>query len=311
MWSIFCTIKRSWSQHFVEQFSAFIIMTMSFSALFFIALALTNVQNLFEMWGQVNQVTVYLQPDTKSDDKSMVIASLNNNPMVTSFQEVTSQESAKKFEKRFAKVTSQKIDANHVSKFFPSYLVVELNHEKAYKSGLGALDQFAFDLKTEFNSVRNVSYGKSWLQRYVGLLSAFQWIGWFLIVSFLIASVIVASSVIKTILFSRRDEIEILEFIGADDQTIYLPQVINTLLLSTVVFLTALLANFILYIQIKEKPIAILSSSAQSQLSFISPGILATIGFLAISSVAIYSMLTIFNMLPRRKKALLIKGVMD
>ncbi len=310
MWSIFCTIKRSWSQHFVEQFSALIILTMSYSALLFIALALTNVQNLFEMWGQVNQMTVYFNSNIEIEDKQVIMKTLVDHPMVSKIREVSSQESAQKFEERFAKVTSQKIDADQVAQFFPRYLEVNLDQTLAYKAGGAALDQFVAQLKQGFDSIKNVSYGKSWLQRYVGVLAAVQWAGWFLIVSFLIASVVVSSSVIKTILFSRRDEIEILEFVGADDSTIYLPQIINTFVLATLAFTSSVLLNSLLFSHFKGASDSVLSVSAQEQLRFISPGILLGLTFVAVSSVTLYSTLTIFNLLPRRKKALLIKEVM-
>ncbi len=309
MWSIFCTIKRSWSQHFVEQFSAFIILLMSYTALLFIALALTNVQNMFEMWGQVNQVTVYLDPGIKQQDKTDIMKSLDGNPMVNSYQEVSSSESAKNFEKRFSKVTSQKIDAKEVAQFFPSYFIVNLNQAMAYSSGGTALDDFALQLKNGFEAIKNVSYGKSWLRRYVGVLSAIHWIGWFLIFSFLIASVIVSSSVIKTILFSRRDEIEILEFVGADDATIYLPQILNTMILASVAFISALGVNYGIYRQLKSSSVSMIDTSIQNQLTFIAPGLFLLIALLAIVSVAIYSVMTIFNLLPRRKKALLVSEV--
>lgn len=310
MWSVFCAIKRSWSQHFVEQFSAFIILAMTYSAVLFVALSLTNIQKLFEMWGEVQQASVYLKPDIKESHRSKVMQALKAEPMIESVQVVTSQESAANFEKRFSKVTSNKINAKSVAKYFPSYLVLELNQTLAYKSGLGNLDQFVEKLKSKFPEISNVSYGKSWITRYVSVLSAISFVGWFLIASFLLAAVIVTASVIKTILFSKRDEIEILEFIGADDKSIYLPHVINALLLSSVSFVFALLINYVFYSKALTTKSDLVGAEIVEQIHFINPALTLSLLFMTLLSVLIYSLLTIFNLLPRHKKALLIKEVM-
>ncbi len=309
MWSIFQAIKRSWSQHFVEQFSAFVIMTMAYVALLFVAVSLINVQQLFDAWGQIQKVSVYLNSGVKPEKRKDIETFLRSQSMVEEVVVVSSEESAKSFEKRFSKASSQHIDAKHVAKFFPEYYTLSLNQTRAFKSGAGALDEFAEKIKTTFSEVQNVSYGKNWLKRYVGVLKAVHTSGWFLILSFFIAAVVISSSIVKTILYSRRDEIEILEFIGADDFSIYLPQIINSLLLAGISFATALGINFILFLQMQKASANFLSVGTAESLSFVSPWASLSLLFLALLSVGTYSSFTIFSLLPRRKKALLVKGV--
>ena len=309
MWSIFCAIKRSWTQHFVEQFSALVILLTTYMALVFIALSLTNIQSLFKTWGQVQQVSVYLKSGATEKEKLEVRKEILENPIVKAAQVVTPEESAKNFEERFSKATSQKFDSKQVSRFFPSYIVLDLDHEKAYKGGAETLDLFVTNLKTSFSSIKSVSYGKSWIQRYVGILAAIEFLGWFLIAVFFMASVIVSSSIVKTVLYSRRDEIEILEFIGADDLSIYLPQVINTLVISAIAFFTAVLVNLGVYQKLSDSSGILLSEKVAGQLQFISPLLLIGLFLSAVGSVALFSAYTIYSLLPRRKKALLIKEV--
>jgi cell division transport system permease protein len=307
MWSIFCTIKRSWSQHFVEQFSALLILTVSYSALLFVALSLTNIQSVFKRWGEVNQVNIYFDGQPSAEEQEEVVAALSENQLINSIKVVSSEQAAKNFEQRFSAITSEKIAAKDVVQFFPSYLVVNLNQERAYANSAVSLDEFAQAIRESFAVVGHVSYGKSWLRRYVSVLSAVEWVGWLLIITFMIAAVIVSSSVVKTILYTRREEIEILEFIGADDLTIYLPQVINSLMLTASAFCLATSFIYLVFSQFHYDESSVFGLQVNEQLSFIDPVTLLLLFISAVLCVTLYSAITIFNLLPRRKQALLVK----
>lgn len=283
---------------------------MAYGALLFIATSLVNIERLFDTWGQVNKMSVYLAPGTESGERQQVVDFLKKQKLVENVQLITSAESAKEFEQRFSKVSSQKIDSEQMAKFFPEFLVIDLNQTLAYKSGLGPLDDFVTNIKSTFTSIKNVSYGKTWLQRYVGVLAAVQSVGWFLIIAFLVASVIVASNVIKTTLYSRRDEIEIMEFIGADDFSIYCPQIINTIFLSIVSFSASGVIVYIFLKQIQQSGNVLFESTAFEQMVFIGPSLLIKLFFVSTIAVALYSTYTIYSLLPRRKKAILVKGVL-
>lgn len=306
MWPIFQAIKRSWSQHFVEQFSAFIVMTMTYAALLFVALSLTNIQSLFDSWGKVNRASIYWKVGTTKEKKLEIIEALSSSDLVDSFEVVTSSQSANHFGQKFSKVSSEKLDPKKIEKYFPEYHIINLNHQKAYKSGLGVLENFVDVSLSHFPEIKNISYGKNWIDRYVGILVSLKTLGWFLIVSFLIASMIVSASVVKTILFSRRDEIEILEFIGANDNQIYLPQIFNSLFLSVIAFLCGLGANAIGFYQLKNQSVGLFSRGTLAELNFVPVSFTIGLFALCVFSVVLYSSYSIFALLPRRKKSLLL-----
>ena len=309
MWSIFQTIKRSWSQHFIAQFSAVVIMTTTYTALIFIALSLGNIQKFFDAWGQVHRASIYWGASVESKNKDKIIDQIKAKPIVRNINVVTSDQSALQFKRKFSSLSSHKLDSKKLKKYFPEYHVLELEPTLAYKSGVGALEDFVSDIKKTHPEIQNVSYGKNWIERYVSVLIGLRTLGWFLIFTFLLAALVVSSNVVKTILYSKRDEIEILEFIGADDAYIYFPQVVNAMLICVVSFFLGLAINFIVCYQIKYLESSILSREVLSSIEFLSPSVWFSLFALSLVSVMLYSLMTIFNLLPRRKKALLIKGV--
>jgi cell division protein FtsX len=309
LWSIFQAIKRSWTQHFVEQFSALIILTLSYVALLFIALSLTNIQILFDSWGQVNKVTVFLKKDVAQKVKDNLLSQLQNEPLVNQAQWVSPRSSAESFEKKFMKMSEKKIKASSMEKFFPSYIVLNLNQDLAYKTQANALSHFVDRIQSTYSGIQNVSFGKRWLNRYTEVLNAIHGLGYFLIFAFLVASGIVSSTIIKTVIHSRKEEIEIMEFIGADDTFIYLPHILNVVFVSFLAFSIALVFNIILFQQFKALQSDLFSPATLEQLKFLSAPIIFSLYALILVLVTLYSFVIIFNLLPRRKRALLINEV--
>ena len=303
MWSIFRALKRSWAQHFISQISALMILVLTYSAVLFIALALTNIQQLFSLWGQVSQVTVYLKKDSGKPEREGLKKYITGSELVQSTELVSSEQSAEKFRKRFKGISSQKIDPGKISQFFPEFFELSLVQAKAYGNDSLVLEDFAMALKQKFPIVANVSYGKSWLKQYVSILYAVETVAWLLIGSFLLGSLVVSSNVIKTILFHRKDEIEILEFIGADDKTIYLPQVVNVVVTASVALLVALSINYGLYSFFVNSESLSVGTSTRSQLSFLS--IYFVVGLVSVCLLGLIcdSVFTIYRMMPRQSRA--------
>jgi cell division transport system permease protein len=303
MWSIFRAIKRSWAQHFISQFSGLIILMLSYSAVLFIALALTNLERIFSIWGQVNQVTIYLTNHDKLSELKSIDNFLLNNEIVKSFKFINSNQAAQNFKDRFKDLSSQKINSGELGAFFPAYYEVQLVQSKAYSESSHSIDDFATNIKSQFSIITDVSYGKSWLEKYISILSLVKKIGWSLILLFLIGSLVVTSNVVKTILFHRRDEIEILEFIGADDKIIYLPQMANIMLTAAIAFLSALFANYILYFVVVRYQSIQLSHLLSHELGFLPISYLLLISSISVISLTCYTFFTIYKLLPRQSRS--------
>ncbi len=174
MWTIFCSIKRSWTQHFVTQFSAFLVMSLTYSAALFIALAVSNTESLLHWWGQVNKVTVYLKHGVKAEDKKRFESYVTETELVKSLSKVDSKESSRRFKERFSKIANQKISLDKIDEFFPEFYELNLNQNLAYNSQKSALTAFVSRLKVKFPQIQDISFGQQWLQKYLSILSSFK-----------------------------------------------------------------------------------------------------------------------------------------
>jgi cell division transport system permease protein len=75
----------------------------------------------------------------------------------------------------------------------------------------------------ELPHVEDVEYAQKWLYRFNGIYNLFKVTGMVLVSIFFIATFLIIANTIRLIMYSRREEIEIIRIIGADEAFIKYP----------------------------------------------------------------------------------------
>ncbi|MCJ8275739.1 MAG: hypothetical protein HRT44_10700 [Bdellovibrionales bacterium] len=301
MWAIFQTIKGSWLKHLVTQLSALFILTATYSVALFIILSTNNLKNIFGVWGKVSEATIYLKNDVSVDQKNSLNQYLESHPLVMSSSFESSEKAAEDFNKRFQEMSSQSMAAGNIKSFFPSTYKVKFNEDHIYEKNKSKLDGFTATLKTKHPFVEDVSYGKIWLSRYEKVIAGIESLSWLVVLIILAASMFVSSNVIKTILFAKKSEIEILEFVGASQSWIMGPHIINISMINTASFILSIFLTLSVYTVTQGQMALILSESILSELSYISPVSLFGYFCLITTGVSLYSFMSISSLLPKNR----------
>jgi cell division transport system permease protein len=79
--------------------------------------------------------------------------------------------------------------------------------------------------------IDDVEYAQKWLSRFAGVYNLFKITGWVLVAMFFFATSFIVANTIRLILYSRRDEIEIMRIVGADEAFIKHPFYVEGLML--------------------------------------------------------------------------------
>ncbi len=88
------------------------------------------------------------------------------------------------------------------------------------------MEQLAARLKKE-NGVASVEYPQEWIERLGFIVLVLEWIKWILAGVLFLATFFIVGSTIKLAILARQDEVEIMQLIGASEELIQAPFVIE------------------------------------------------------------------------------------
>jgi cell division transport system permease protein len=263
-------LRRSWQSHFWTNLATTAILTLSFSLILGAILVTTNLSRLFSVWGEEIQITVYLKDDISADDVRSIKSNIENQTVVERVLYVDKTAAAASFEKSLSSYgpTFMKSLKDEKESPFPASYQVRIRKEDKTPEKIEALAQdFA-----KLTGVEDVSYGQEWLNNYSILLKASKTLAVLFTLALLSACLFTVSNSIQASLFSRRDEIEILELVGATSKTIRRPFLIEGAFQGLVAIVFSILVLGIIYktsFQSLERILG--ASSVLSALEFLTP----------------------------------------
>lgn len=212
------------------------ILIVSSFALFFI-----NTNALMESWRKGIRVLVYLEPQATENnrlDLRYQIQKLEN------VQEIffISKETALKRLKEQMKNHSSLLD-NLKENPLPDTFEVRIIDASRDLNKVAALAEKIKSLPW----VEEVEYGQHWVAKFSHIINIFKFIGYAMGGLFLFATLFIIANTIRLVLYSRKEEIEIMRLVGSNDRFIKAPFYIEGLILSAfggIVGLTALFAAY-------------------------------------------------------------------
>ncbi len=251
-------ISRSWQQHFGLQFATVTVLTATFSVVAFMLCLSLNFQRVLTVWGEQVQLSAYLEDGTNPAALESLKKELSARADVSDVEYVSKEKAANLFRDQMASYAPDLMSDAEFATPFPASLQIRLRADQASDANVAALETLAKDLMQK-DGVEDVSYGQSWVRNYASFVGVIQSIGAVVGLILLFGSIFIVGNSIRTLISGRREEIEILELIGATPTNIRRPYVVEGVLLCAVSALAAIAVNAALYgwqISIMKKSLA-------------------------------------------------------
>jgi cell division transport system permease protein len=197
--------------------------TMALSlALFGVFMLLqTNLEHLLKSWGEQIQITAYVAKDVSASETQKLLEHVRALAEVERVQ-LTSQEQA--WREFHAALGDQSGLLDGLPRdVLPASLEITL--KPAERDG-PLVEQFAARLRKD-KAIASVEYPQEWVERLALIVLALQWLKWACGGLLFLATFFIVGSTVKLGLLARRDEIAIMQLVGASETLIQAPFVLE------------------------------------------------------------------------------------
>jgi cell division transport system permease protein len=239
------SLKRNWTL----QFSTLIVVTACYLIVCGSILLSQNLRKILTVWGEELQMTVYLTENTEPMDVEFLQKKIEANPNVGTLKFISKAKALEDFRGQMASYAPDLLNEKDLLSLIPASFQVSLSDSLKVVDHLKVLDALAGVLKSE-KSVAEVSYGQEWVQKYGQFLYYFEKACQALGIIIFCAALFVLSNVIRASVQSRRQEIEVLELIGATPAMVRRPFMVEGALIGFVSSMVAVGVSYFAYMNV-------------------------------------------------------------
>ena len=217
---------------------AVLAIALASSVLGAVGLVTFNADRVLARWWESAEFSVYLRDDATSEQRGMVETLLDQSDAVSGREYVSKDQALARFRREFAELASMTSELG--GNPFPASLEVRLqDRTDADGTGESLLRRVA-----TLPGVSDVRDDRAWLTRVGQGLDAMRRVGLALALLLAAAAAVTVASVVRLGMHARKDEIEIMELVGASAAFIRGPFVAEGLLQGGIGALVALVAVF-------------------------------------------------------------------
>jgi cell division transport system permease protein len=236
--------KRAIDDIFQNRFLNFVtIITISLTILIASAFILffVNTGEIINSWKRGLRIMAYLKPGIHNADLTNLKRTIQSLDGVHTLRFISKQEA----------IDRLKAQMQHQSSLFENLTENPLpdSFEIRMTAYIGSWQKIEF-LAAQIGSlmlIEEVEYGRRWIGRFVRIISLFRLAGYAMGALFFMATVFIIANTIRLVIYSRREEVEIMRLVGATDSFIKMPFYIEGLIQGAVGAAMGLVMLFILF----------------------------------------------------------------
>jgi cell division transport system permease protein len=187
-------------------------------------LVTANLDRLGSEWSRAAELSVYLKDEVTPADRRAIEAALAPGDLVAAHEYVSKSDALVRFKQTFADL-SPALDSVGTNPLPASF---EVRLRPGPGAGTG-VDILAARLQ-QMPGVADVRYDRQWLDRLLSAIGVIRGVGFLLGSVLTIAAALTVANVVRLALYARRDELDIMQLVGAPQAYIRGPFVMEGVL---------------------------------------------------------------------------------
>lgn len=169
-----------------------------------------NLQRIIGRWSDTAELAVYLRDDAQPADIAVVNELLTKSGVAASVTLVSKNEAKEQFARDFPDLASATTGLQRNP--FPASFAVRLNANA--QSAPGAVENLTATIRAA-PGVADVRYDRTWIARLNATIGVIRGVGLAIVLLLAIASALTVANVVRLTAMARRNEIEIMQLVGA------------------------------------------------------------------------------------------------
>lgn len=205
-----------------------------------------NLRSLVEQWASSADLSVYLRDDVDDAWRQALVDELSAHAAVASAEYVSKAAALDRFRGDFPELADVADSANNP---FPSSIEVRLHTDPGSS---GAADAMAAGL-TGREGVVDVRYDREWLSRLMAIIASIRLVGATAAAVLILGAAFTVAAVVRLSLQARREEVDIMQLVGAPFSFIRGPSIAEGTILGGLGALLSLLVLWALFAATREQ----------------------------------------------------------
>jgi cell division transport system permease protein len=218
-------------------------------------LVTANLEQLGAQWSNAAEMSVYLKDDVTPAQRTAIEQATASHRVVATRAYVSKAEALARFRRTFADLAATVDDLGDNP--LPASYELRLNGGPGTRS---AMDDLGTALR-QMPGVADVRYDRQWLDRLLRAITIVRAVGLLLGLVLTLAAALTVANVVRLALYARRDEIDIMQLVGAPQAYIRGPFVMEGVLQGGVGALLALLVLGVGFLAVRARYLAPLASA--------------------------------------------------
>jgi cell division transport system permease protein len=236
-----------------------------------------NTSEIINSWKRGLRIIAYVKPDIPKADLTDLERTIQSMNGVHSLRFISKKEALDRLKAQMKPQSSlfENLSENPLPDSFEIRMTASTGSWQRIETLAAQIESLTL--------IEEVEYGRRWIGRFVRIISLLRLAGYAMGALFFMATVFIVANTIRLVIYSRREEVEIMRLVGATDSFIKMPFYIEGLIQGALGASAGLVILFISFIIISSS-IGQGFSSDLFHLQFISP---TTMGGILLSSMLI------------------------